>query len=236
MKGISLLLVITRRESAEEYTSFLQSKNICAIFSLLCHGTAGKSTLDLLGLEHTEKTLIWTVLESKKAHSMMVRMISDMGINVPGAGIALCVPIGSIGGASSMKYFLEKQNIIIGEVTEMDDKLTFSYDLIVAITERGSVDMVMEAARTAGAGGGTVIHAKGTGTDFTEKFFGVCLASEKEIILIVVKHKNKKDIMRAIMEKAGVSTEAHTTLFSIPVEDVAGLTSVMEPEDINENH
>ena len=126
-----------------------------------------------------------------------------------------------------MKYLMEKQDIIIGEVTDMEEKQSFPYELIVAIAERGSMDMVMEAARSANAGGGTILHAKGTGTDFTSKFFGVSIAAEKEMLLIVANRKDKAGIMRAIMEKAGIRSQAHTALFSLPVEDVVGLTSVM---------
>ena len=227
MQGISLLLTITKREFEQEFTSFLQQRGISAIFSVLCRGTAGQNILNLLGIEKTEKVLLFAMMESKKAARLMREMVSDMGINMPGNGIALRMPVGSIGGASCMKYLMEKQDIIIGEVTDMEEKQSFPYELIVAIAERGSMDMVMEAARSANAGGGTILHAKGTGTDFTSKFFGVSIAAEKEILLIVANRKDKAGIMRAIMEKAGIRSQAHTALFSLPVEDVVGLTSVM---------
>lgn len=229
MNGISLLLIITKRESEEDFTAFLQSKNISAIFSLLCNGTAGQNILNLLGIEKNEKSLLLTMLDTQKAERIMQKLVSSMGINLPGEGIALRLPVGSIGGASSMRYLLEKQDIIIGEVSEMEEKQMFPYELIVAVVERGSVDAVMEAAREAGAGGGTVIHAKSTGTDFAAKFFGVSIAAEKEILMLVTKKKDKSTIMRAIMEHAGISSSAHTALFSLPVEEVVGLTSVMEP-------
>ena len=54
-----------------------------------------------------------------------------------------------------------------------------AHDLIVVIANQGSTDLVMDAAREAGATGGTVIHAKGTGTDLVRKFFGVSIASEQ---------------------------------------------------------
>lgn len=229
MNGICLLIIITKREDGEIFTSFLQDKNISAIFSLLCRGTAGRKILDILGIEKNEKALLLTMLDSKKADRVMQELVSSMGINMPGGGIALRLPVGSIGGVSSMKYLLEKQNIIIGEVNDMEERKDFPNELIVAVVERGKVDLVMEAAREAGAGGGTVIHGKATGTDFAAKFFGVSIASEKEILLIVSRRKDKSAIMRAIMEHAGITSDAHTALFSLPVEDVVGLTSVMEP-------
>ncbi len=231
MNGISFLLIIAKREDAEAFTSFLQGKNISAIFSMLCHGTAKQNILTLLGIEKTEKALFFTMLESKKAKRLLPELVSTLGINTPGTGIALCMPVSSIGGASSMRYLMEKQNIIIGEVADMEEKQGFPYELIMAIAEKGASDLVMAAAHSAGAGGGTVIHAKGMGTDFAAKFFGVSIASEKELILIVVRRKDKNAIMHAIMEQAGMSSQAHTVLFSLPVEDVVGLTSLMAKSD-----
>ena len=96
------------------------------------------------------------------------------------------------------------------------------YELIIAIFESGYTDLVMDAAREAGAGGGTMIHAKGTGSKSPEKFFGMALAQEKEMVFIVSRSDQKKDIMRAISREAGPSTKAHALVFSLPVSETAG--------------
>ena len=233
MNGISLLVAITKREFEEDYIALLKRNHISAIFSTPCRGTAGETLLRMLGLDKAEKTLLFAMAESRRVSVLLQKMISALGINLAGNGIAVSIPVGSIGGASCMKYLMEGQDIIIGEVTEVEQKV-FPYELIVAVVENGTADMVMTAARKANAGGGTVIHAKGTGTDFTSKFFGVSIATEKEIVLIVTSREDKPNIMRAIMAEAGIRSEAHTALFSLPVEDVVGLTSVMKltPEDM----
>lgn len=233
MNGISLLVAITKREFEENYIDLLKRNHISAIFSTPCRGTAGETLLRMLGLDKAEKTLLFAMAESRRVSVLLQKMISALGINLAGNGIAISIPVGSIGGASCMKYLMEGQDIIIGEVTDVEQKV-FPYELIVAAVENGTADMVMTAARKANAGGGTVIHAKGAGTDFTSKFFGVSIATEKEIVLIVTSREDKPNIMRAIMAEAGIRSEAHTVLFSLPVEDVVGLTSVMKlpPEDM----
>lgn len=97
-----------------------------------------------------------------------------------------------------------------------------AYELIIAMAEAGYTDVVMEAAREGGAGGGTVVHAKGTAAANAEKFFGMALAEEKEMIFIVTTGKQKKEIMRAIMQKAGLNSDAHALVFSLPVAATAG--------------
>lgn len=101
-------------------------------------------------------------------------------------------------------------------------ELNYSYELIIAMSNEGCTDMVMNAARKAGARGGTVIHGKGTGSREDEKFFNVSIAQEKEVILIVSEKDRKSDIMREIVGSAGPSTPAGAIVFSLPISEVAG--------------
>ena len=86
----------------------------------------------------------------------------------------------------------------------------------------------MDIARDAGAGGGTVIHAKGTGAKLANKFFGVSLADEKEVMLIAETSGKKSAIMKAVAEKAGVGTSAGAICMSVPVSEIAGIRMLEE--------
>ena len=98
-----------------------------------------------------------------------------------------------------------------------------AHQLITVIANQGNIDLIMNAARSAGAYGGTVIHAKGTGIEAADRFMGVSLAAEKEMIFIVAKTEQKNTIMKAIMEQAGLESKAKAIVFSLPVTDTAGL-------------
>ena len=87
-------------------------------------------------------------------------------------------------------------------------ELNFDYELILAIANEGCTDLVMNAARAAGATGGTVVHGKGTGSHSAQKFYAVSLASEKEIVLILTKTEQKTAIMRSILKEAGPDSPA----------------------------
>lgn len=225
MHDLCLLCVIVKRDHDEQLPAFFQANGINTVTTLLCEGTAGKKLLDLLGLEETEKELYYAITTRPRAKRLMNAMIHELGLEIPGHGVAFSIPMGSIGGVSSLDYFTHGQNIILGEVTEMPN--TFLYELIIAIANRGHVDSVMDAARSAGAMGGTVLHAKGTNPFGENKFFGMSIADEKEMVLILAAANQKTAIMRAIMDKAGVNSPAHTVMFTLPVESVAGLRSVM---------
>lgn len=226
MHDLCLMNLIVGREDGEAFLDFLGNQGVKTVHSLPCRGTAGKKLLGLLGLEETEKTLLWAMTSRAKATRLLARLVREMGLDMPGAGIAFTTPVGSVAGTSSLRNLTEGQDIIMGEVTDMP--AAFLYELIIAIVNRGHADSVMDAARAAGAAGGTVVHAKGTHPGESSQFFGLSIAEEKEMLLILTAARDKSTIMRAIMEKAGVRSPAHTVMFTLPVESVAGLKSVME--------
>ena len=104
------------------------------------------------------------------------------------------------------------------------------YEAIFCVVNTGFSDEVMFAARKAGAGGGTVLHAKGTGGARGEQFFSVRFADEKDMLYIVAHKSEKAAVMKAITAKAGPATEAHGICFSLPISSVMGLRSRVTDE------
>ena len=98
-----------------------------------------------------------------------------------------------------------------------------SYEIIIAIINEGFSDVVMNAARDSGARGGTITHARGTGTKEMEKKYGIVITPQKEMIYILVNSKIRDDVMSAINKAAGTETNGQGIVFSLPVSDVSGL-------------
>lgn len=92
-------------------------------------------------------------------------------------------------------------------------------ELIVCIINNGFTDLVMTAAKRSGAKGGTSFHARGTGNADVEKFFGITISPEKEVILIVVDKGIKDDVVSAIYKDAGLDTKGQGIVFTLPVDD-----------------
>lgn len=219
MKNIHVLITITRRADSEEFVRYYMEHDIPVVYSTIAEGTTRMKTLARLGLEQTDKALHFAVIPGNRTQKILKGLSRDMQIDLPDRGVALAIPLSSVGGAKTLQFFLHdaKLNEIEGDAMES------AYELIIAVAASGYTDVVMDAAREAGAGGGTVVHAKGTAAaKDAEKFFGMSLAEEKEMIFIVTNGKNKKDIMRAIMQKAGVDSDAHALVFSLPVAATAG--------------
>lgn len=106
------------------------------------------------------------------------------------------------------------------------------FELIIAIINRGYSDTVMEASRAAGAKGGTVLQARGAGSHEAEKFFGISIQPEKEIVLILTEAETKRAIMKAVCQSAGLNTPGRGLTFSLPVDDVLGMTMGL-PADLS---
>lgn len=221
MLGLRYLLAITKREYEQDYLDFFHKHGVNSVISILCNGTASESTLNLLGLEKTEKIMFKTMIREDKLGEIIKGLIVEMDMSSMGNGLAAVIPIDSVGGSSSLKYFagedpIEKKEK--GNMSVVDSKIV----MIITIVDKGNTETVMEAARSAGAGGGTVVRAKGTGAEIA-KFFGVSISEEKEMVYIVARRDNRDAIMKAIMEKAGNNTNAHGVIFSLPVDSVVGL-------------
>lgn len=101
--------------------------------------------------------------------------------------------------------------------------MTYGHEVIFCIVNTGFADDVMDAAREVGAGGGTVIRARGTANQEAEKIFNIAIQPEKEIVMILVEKSLKNDILHALYKKVGLSTPSQGIAFAMPVDAVVGL-------------
>ena len=220
MSKLNLMTTIVDRNQVRKYLHLYEEEGLQIMLVTLGDGTASGDVLDYLGLEATEKAVIFSVLTDENFYKTKKSLQKKLQIDAPGGGIAFIVPFSSIGGKKALQFFTVGQDFQKEEESALKDT---TYELVIVIANQGYIEMVMDAARGAGAYGGTVIHAKGTGMEQAEKFMGVSLAAEKEMIFIVAKKEQKNDIMKAVMEQAGLDTKAKSIVFSLPVTDPAGL-------------
>ena len=99
-----------------------------------------------------------------------------------------------------------------------------THELIICIVNNVFSDTVMEAAKDAGARGGTVLNARGTANKEAESFFHIAIQPEKEVVMILVPLNVKDAVLHALYEKAGLDTMGQGIAFALPVDNVVGLT------------
>ena len=220
MNEIYMLGIITNRGMRDKFITFFKQNNIHVTLTVLGAGTANSAILDYLGMEATEKALYFAFVTQDTWKHLKKELYNKMKIDIPGRGIAFLIPLSSIGGKRTLHYLTAGQEIAIEEESTLKNT---EFELLVTIANGGYIETIMDAARSANAPGGTVIHAKGTGAEHAKRFLGITLAEEKEMIFNVVRSEQKNAIMKTIMEQAGTGTPAGGIIFSLPVTSTAGL-------------
>ena len=219
------VMSILDRPKREEQERIYRGLGLKTALTMLGRGTAAPLLLRQLGLAVSEKAILATFADKRTADALFRQNKLKLFIDIPGNGVMLSIPIKSVGGSRTLSILTDNKPLEPGK-----PGMTFEHELIYVILNEGHSDEVMDAARPAGAAGGTVISAKGTGIQASEKFRELTLASEKEVVLIIARAQNKAEIMRAIMEKAGPGTPAGAICFSMPVTRVAGLRRLEEDD------
>jgi nitrogen regulatory protein PII len=212
-RRLTMLIVICDRGKDKKITAFFKDRN--AAFSLLTmgKGTASSKMLSYLGLGQVEKAVIFSVMSDGEARDVLLKIDEKLDLKRPGHGIAFTLPVCGD----------EEEGQEMGQ--------EFRHALILAVVNRGYNQEVVDAARTAEASGGTIIHARGLPPSGDEKFFGVSIQPEKEVIMILAEQEKKGAIMKAIAEKAGAGTPVGAITFSMPVSDVQGLQAFLPQEE-----
>ena len=102
--------------------------------------------------------------------------------------------------------------------------MKYQHEAIFCIVNSGYSDAVMNAAKKAGARGGTIINARGTASTEAETFFHITIEPEKEIVMILVPSNIKGAVMHALYNEVGLDSAGQGIAFSVPVDGVVGLT------------
>ena len=113
------------------------------------------------------------------------------------------------------------------------------FKLIVAFVEDTKTDAVMQAAREAGATGCTVINnARGEGIEASKTFFGLTLATQRDVLLLLVEQHLSRHILEHIGEVGEFDQKPGTGIaVLIDVEDAVGVVhQAHELEDIVEEN
>ena len=227
MSDMFFTVAVVDHAKKEDFIAYFERKRVRFLMSCNAVGTASNEILDYFGLGETEKNMLFSIISGDRVKSVLRGLTNELYLDIPGNGIAFTVPLGSVGSKAVMNYLNDGQE----HESEVEAMSTSKYEVIIAITNRGHAGEVMDAARAAGATGGTKVHANGIGLESAEKFFGVSIAPEKDMLFIVTDADKKIEIMKAIMAQTGAQTKAKTVVFSLPVSNVAGIRSMTAEEE-----
>lgn len=214
---LNLLCVVCDRDRQDRVAAIVEGQRAMFNLAMLGRGTASSRILNYLGIGETDKAVFFSILPASLAIETMYKLDEKFEFKRPGHGIAFRAKITKGCYRKIVPLPAEEDG---GET--MENKKTT--DLVLVVVNPGYTEEVMEVARAQGATGGTVLHARGCGLTGAEKFFGVTIQPEKELIMIVAKDEISCNIMESIAKEVGPGTDAGAVSFSLPVNDAIGIS------------
>ena len=219
-----MLVLIATPKLADKAADLFARHDLPVQFRLNAEGTASSDILDTLGLGGVDKCLLLSTLPRAVGKRLLRLLHTELRLDAAGSGIAFTMPLT---GASNLVLRMmdatgEKQESLStgkGDTTMVEN----AYTLICAAVDRGFGGDAMDAARAAGAGGGTIVHSRSIESSEATGFWGLSMQEEKELVLILAPLDEKISIMRAITEKCGMHSKAKGLVVSLPIDEVMGI-------------
>ena len=217
-----LLISIVNHSDGQQLKTILDECSVSLSLSFDGTGTARSSILDYFGIGETEKTIVLSLFPESDEDLIIREIRTKMSLYLVGRGISFTVPLTSVSEivANGLSKASAKKTVLESMIMTEERR---TYDLIVCAVNAERSDEAMEAARSAGAAGGTIMHARMLDNKKAEQFIGISLAKEQEILLILTKREGKLAIMQALFDRVGVKTEAGGIIFSVPVDRTVGI-------------
>ncbi len=219
-----LLVLIATPKLCDKAATLFSNSAMPIQYRLSGEGTASSEIMDTLGFGGVDKGVLLSTVPEEFGREMLKLLHSKLGLDAVNSGISFTIPLT---GAS--KLLADMMNSTVDNSKEIirrkgENEMTGSENaLVVAFVNRGFSGEVMDAAREAGAGGGTVLHSHSIGSKETAGFWGLGIQEEKDIVLIITDNERKKDIMTKIGEKCGINSKANGTVVSLPIDSVTGI-------------
>ena len=154
--------------------------------------TSENGLVQLLGFGDVTKDITYNIVASSDAMTVIDAINKVTEYKKKKFGILFSMDVGEFFKAgTNCGCSAEK-----GEKTMSES----NYQMINVIVNKGYAEDAMSAARKAGAGGGTIINARGNAKEGDEKFIGAEIVPETHMLIILVPSEKKDDIVKAIMD------------------------------------
>jgi len=210
--GYTLMCVVANYGMGSKIIKAAKSHGVKGGTVFYGRGTAGNVILEMLGLSDVKKEIVLMVAGAKAAKQVLADLNNEFKFEKPNHGIAFSIPVCAVMGTSSCRqeYAQEGAN-------------AFMYKIINVIVEKGKAEDVVEAAVKAGARGGTIINARGSGVHETSRLFSMDIEPEKEIVMILSPKEKVEGIVASIGQDLKMDVPGNGIIYVQDVEEVYGL-------------
>ena len=219
-----MLFLIATPKLVRKAEDLLKQEKIPVQHLFHAQGTATSEVMDMLGLDGIDKRIMMSMMPKVCADDTLKKMKKKLHLGMPNTGIAFTLTLS--GSSGHVVQLMEAVREETGKMTEERNEVgvkEYQYSMIMAIVNQGYSEEVMDAARPAGASGGTVFHSRRAGNEESLKFWKIHVQQEREVVLILAQKEDKLAIMQAIGQKCGMQSPAQGVVMSLPVDEIAGL-------------
>ena len=211
-RHLEMLVVIVEQNKASKVLHLADEKGVTASVAMLGRGTASRTIFDYLGLNDKKKAVLMLFGKTEEITDLADYLVEKLEMDKPNHGIAYI--------ESAFNVFGTEDNANGSENIKRGENM---YNAIYTIVEKGNADDVIEAAEKAGSRGGTVMHARGSGSEEARKVFNMLIEPEKEIVLIISEEAKTKDIVESIRKETQIEEEGKGIIFITNVAQTYGL-------------
>lgn len=183
-----------------------------------CRSISGNAILQFFSIGESDQDAVIIVTEEQKLKPILEAMQSVALVDKRLSGFIAVASVSSV-----MKFTADRKRMEYFKTGEQTMNKETSHEMIFVIVNSGFADDVMAAARKAGANGGTVLNARGTGKQEDIKFFGITIVPEKEILLIVSEKDKSAAILDAIKALDCFATPGSGIVFTSDVDNFTTL-------------
>ncbi|MCH5288153.1 MAG: hypothetical protein J1E43_12125 [Christensenellaceae bacterium] len=227
--AFEVVMIISTPRQIEKAIDLFQQEGVPVMYQCHAEGTATNDILNALGLGSTEKGILIGMTPTPFAAMMLSKLRKELKLYMPGSGIAFLIPVTGMNN-HTMRVFSSLNETQSQQSTRREpmSMKECSYTMIAVVVNQGYTEEVMQAAKSAGARGGTVIHSRHVTSEEAIQLWGLSFQEEKEIVLILATEETKVAMMSAISKSCGIHSDAKGIVLSMPIDAVVGLGDTEE--------
>jgi len=221
--GLDALITIVDHRLKNVLLNVYKNSKIPILLLTHGRGTAKSMVYEVLGYDGRKKTVSVSI-QTKNMANQLIKILSErIDFSKEYTGIAFTINVSSISNVLYNLCVQAEENFMLGSEDMVLASAKEPYHLIIAIVNSGFLDQVMTAAKKAGASGGTVVQARGLGSKEAQKYLGITIQPEKDLVLILAPKEKKLGIMESIKNEVGLNTPGTGICFSLPVDSAIGV-------------
>lgn len=223
LRDLNCVITIVEYSLADKVRDIATHHHCGGTYAFFAKGTISNRLSNFLGIDHDRRQLVMTLIQEKYTQPFMDDLTHRLHLDKPGHGISLSMPI----------HQLSMRNRRVRRIQKEEEAKVMENSLIITIVDYKDADLVIKAARQAGAIGATIVKGHGTAGDQIPKVLGFHIEPEKELVFMVVGSDIEEQIVDVIEKVELPNENTKPVVFTLNVNRISGIMSPEMKEEMN---